>query len=109
MTLVKETYRLTNSFPKSEDYSLTSQVKRSAISIPSNIAEGWGRKLNKSYVNFLRISRGSLYELETQLLIAQELEYITDIEQTNQLITEIGKMLNGLIRSIEEKDKAVLV
>jgi four helix bundle protein len=70
MDIVDETYRLTKAFPKDEMFALTSQMKRSSVSIVSNIAEGWGRESEKSFTHFLRISRASLYELETQLEIA---------------------------------------
>jgi len=103
MVLVKELYRLTESFPENEKYGLTSQMRRASISIPSNIAEGWGRLSRKNYVQFLRISRGSLFELETQILITKELNYINDSETIENLITEISKMLNSLIKKIEEK------
>ncbi len=103
MVLVKELSRLTESFPENEKYGLTSQMRRASISIPSNIAEGWGRLSRKNYVQFLRISRGSLFELETQILITKELNYINDSETIENLITEISKMLNSLIKKIEEK------
>tara|TARA_B100000809_G_scaffold138551_1_gene136164 strand:+ start:31082 stop:31348 length:267 start_codon:yes stop_codon:yes gene_type:complete len=67
--LVKEIYALVISFPEDEKFGLTSQIKRAFVSIPSNIAEGWGRASRKNYIQFLRISRGSLYEVETQLII----------------------------------------
>ena len=104
MNLVDEVYALTNDFPKREVYSLTSQIRRCAISVPSNIAEGYGRGSTKSYINFLRIARGSLLELETQIIICQELEFISG-EQTStilNLILEENKMLNALIRSIDK-------
>ena len=104
MVLVKEIYLISESFPDGERYGLISQMRRSVISIPSNIAEGWGRLSTKNYIHFLRISRGSLFELETQILIALELNYINDSEIIQNLITEISKMLNSLIRKLGEKE-----
>jgi len=93
ITLVKKIYKITEYFPPSEQFGLTSQMRRASVSIPSNIAEGWGRLSRKNYIQFLRISRGSLFELETQILIIKELEYINDSEAIENLITEISKML----------------
>ena len=104
MVLVKEIYSLSESFPEYERFGLTNQIRKSSISIPSNIAEGWGRLSRKNYIQFLRISRGSLFELETQILIAIELNYINDNEISQNLITEISKMLNSLIKKLEEKE-----
>ena len=89
-------------------YALTSQLKRSTVSIPSNIAEGFGRNSVKSYLNFLKISRGSLFELETQLIIAENQNYIQDIELYNKimgLIIEEGKMINSYINKLEQNLK----
>jgi len=82
MALVKEIYRITASFPKEEVYALTSQMRRAAVSIPSNIAEGAARNGDKEFLQFLAIARGSLSELETQLLIANDLGYLGDFEET---------------------------
>lgn len=103
MTLVKELYKITEHFPSSEQFGLTSQMRRASVSIPSNIAEGWGRLSRKNYIQFLRISRGSLFEWETQILITKELKYINDSEDIENLIIEISKMLNSLIKKLEEK------
>lgn len=105
MTLVEEIYRITKRFPKEEIYSLTSQIRRSAISIPSNIAEGRGRNHKLEYVQFLMIARGSLNELETQLEIAKRLIYISeeDFNHIDVYIIEVEKMLNALATSIENK------
>jgi four helix bundle protein len=92
------TYKIAKSFPQEELYALTSQIKRASVSIPSNIAEGYGRNGDKSFNHFLNISRGSLFELETQLLIAFELDFIQDIKTYNQildLIIEESKMINS--------------
>ncbi|HQW91759.1 MAG TPA: four helix bundle protein [Ferruginibacter sp.] len=83
MQLVKEVYLLTKTFPKEEMYALTSQTKRAAVSIPSNIAEGLGRQYKKDTLQFLNISRGSLYELETLLNIAVMVEIISEKEFNN--------------------------
>lgn len=104
MILVTEIYELTKTLPKDERFGLTSQMRRCSVSIPSNIAEGWGRLSRKNYIRFLRVSRGSLYELETQLLITKELNYINDCESIENLIIEISKMLNSLIKKLEEKN-----
>ena len=100
--LTEKVYLLVKSFPSEEIYSLTSQIKRSVISIPSNISEGYGRSSTKNYIQFLRISRGSLYELETQLIISGNLNYIqkeTQIKMIEELNT-ISRMIQGLIKSI---------
>lgn len=103
--LVKEVYVAIREIPQEELFGLTSQIKRSAISVPSNIAEGWGRNSTLSYINFLKISRGSLFELETQLIIAKELNSINidALEKIDKLIFELSKMLNSLIKSIKNK------
>jgi four helix bundle protein len=102
MDLVTSVYRTTMTFPKEEIYGLTSQMRRSAVSVPSNIAEGQGRLSKNEFKHFLGMSRGSLLELETQILVAQNLGYV-DVEETNALISssnEVGKVINGLIRSL---------
>ncbi len=103
MLLVTEIYDITKSFPEEEKFGLTSQMCRSSVSIPSNIAEGWGRFSRKNYIQFLRVARGSLFELETQLLIAKELKYIkiNTVSELENLIIEISKMLNSLIKKLE--------
>lgn len=103
MKLVTLIYDLTKTFPEDERFGLTSQMRRCAVSVPSNIAEGWGRMSRKNYIQFLRISRGSLFELETQLLITKELKYSNNSETIKSLIIEISKMLNSLIKKLEEK------
>jgi len=92
-------YELTKAFPKEETFGLTLQMRRSAVSIPSNIAEGCGRNTSKDTLQFLFIARGSAYELETQFYIAYDLNYISK-EQLNKVldkITECKKLLNGFI------------
>ena len=99
---VVEVYRIIKSFPKVELYSLVSQIQGSSVSIPENIAEGWGRNTKKEYIQFLKIGRGSLFELETHLIISQKLNYINqkNLEDLMLRTQEIGKMLNGLIKSL---------
>ena len=97
MSLAREIYHLTKSFPKEEIYGLTSQIRRCAVSIPSNIAEGKGRGSDKEFVRFLQISLGSLYELNTQLELSYDLSYVKSIEKNFNLSFEIEKMLNALI------------
>lgn len=98
-------YKITKFFPKEELFGLTSQMRRCAVSVPSNIAEGKGRYSDKEYVRFLAIARGSLFELQTQLDIAKEIGYIIDIDDedlkiVNELIIEIGKMLTSMINKL---------
>ena len=97
MLLCKKVYIVTKNFPKEELYGLTSQIRRCAISIPSNIAEGRGRSSDKEFIRFLQISLGSIYELQTQLELAFELNYIDNIEDLINLSIEIEKILNTLI------------
>ena len=92
----------TNSFPEEEKYGLVSQMRRSAVSVPSNIAEGWGRMSKKNYIQFLRTARGSLFELETQIIISAELNLNKNTQNIENLIVEISKMLNALIKSLNE-------
>jgi four helix bundle protein len=98
--LVDEIYKITRLFPKSETYSLASQMQRAAISIPSNIAEGHGRNHTKEYVQFLGISYGSSTELETQLIISKRQYKELDYEKAETYLIEVQKMLAGLIRAV---------
>ena len=105
MVLVTDIYQLTNSFPKEEIYGLTSQIRRSSVSIPSNIAEGYGRDGNKDYLKFLNIAIASLFEIQTQLEIAFNLKYTNEI-QFNKIYEEsreIERMLSSFIRKIKER------
>lgn len=101
--LVKFIYKLTQKFPKEEIYSLTSQIRRAAVSIPSNIAEGAGHFSNKEFSRFLVIAYSSSCELDTQLILSYDLEFINndDLKNSASLIDEIQKMLSGLIKSLE--------
>ena len=100
--LILEIYRLTKLFPKDELYGLTSQMRRAAISIPSNIAEGYSRKHRQEYTQFIRIAFGSGAELETQIIISKKLGFVLEKEfkKSEALLAEIMKMLNGLIASL---------
>jgi four helix bundle protein len=103
MDLVLSIYRCTATFPKQEVYGLTSQMRRSAVSVPSNIAEGKGRHSRKELLQFLFHARGSLLELRTQVTIARELGFLHDVE--GQTLTdhtcEVGQLLNGLINRFQ--------
>jgi len=102
MNLAEEVYKVSRSFPREEIYGLTSQLRRAAVSIPSNVAEGQGRRTTQSFLNHLSIAYGSLLELETQLLIATRLSYLTNgkCQEVLQLAAEVGRLLNGLITSL---------
>jgi len=101
---VTNIYKETDIFPKSELYGLTSQIRRSAVSIPSNIAEGSGRRSQKEYIQFLYISLGSVSELETQLIISINLNFLYEKKLLSDL-NEIKRMLIGLIHSLETRKK----
>ena len=101
--LVQEIYTQTNQFPKEDLYGLTNQMRRAAVSIPSNIAEGSRRKDLPEYMQFLRIANGSSAELETQLIISKRIYPQVDCARSLLLIEEIQKMLNSLISRLQEK------
>lgn len=107
MTLVTDIYRLSASFPKEKKFGLTNQIRRSAVSVPSNIAEGYGRNSTSDYIRFLQIASGSLYELQTQLQIAENLEFVRhqQTQTANALATECEKMLSSLITKLKSKLK----
>ena len=102
MSLVTEVYKITQSFPTSEVYALTGQIRRSAISIPSNIAEGYGRNSTNDYKRFLHIAVGSLFELQTQFEIAFNLNYISRniFDDFFEKTKELDRMLLSLIKKI---------
>ena len=95
--LVLEIYKLTGGFPKSEIYGLSQQIRKAAISIPSNIAEGYGRKHKAEYEHFLSIAYGSLLEVETQYLLSVDLKYVSKHEIIETLLKEIGAMLYRML------------
>ena len=102
MDLVAEVYRVTKKLPKEELYALSSQIRRAVISIPSNIAEGFGRASAKDYLHFLTIARGSAYETETQLRLCVIVGYLSDenIELATEILREVKAMLNSMIGRI---------
>ena len=102
--LCQDIYLLTENFPKSETFGLVSQIRRSAVSIPSNIAEGQARHADKDFIRFLNIAYGSLAELETQIILSFKVGYSKEdvIEGLNAKIKEIGRMIMALINSIEK-------
>ncbi len=111
MDLAERVYLITDSFPKSETYGLTSQIRRSAVSIPSNLAEGHGRTSPKEFLQFIAVAFGSICELETQILLSHRLKYITDENDLTTilvLLTDTGKTIRGLQKAIRERldDKA---
>ena len=97
--LVSQVYVVTNDFPKEELYGITNQIRRCSVSVPSNIAEGCGRQTPKDVIRFLYISRGSLYELETQLYLSNDLKFVSEVKLNNILlqIETCKKLLNGFI------------
>ena len=103
--LCLEIYKITRSFPKEEKYGLTSQIRRAAVSVPSNIAEGYGRKTTPDYIRALYVSYGSNCELETQILLSKDLDYINneDSKKIQENIGEVERMLKALIKSLEKK------
>lgn len=100
---VTEIYKITETFPKDETFGLKSQIRRASVSVPSNIAEGNSRRSKPDYVQFLKISRGSCAEVETQLIISKNLNFLNEMDylKLNEDIIEISKMLNGLINSLK--------
>ena len=104
MDLVELVYRATTQFPRDELYAVTSQLRRAAVSIPSNIAEGQGRGSDPAFIRFLRIAYGSLREVETQCLIAHRLQYMNQelLDRVLELAGEVGRLLIGLVKSKEQ-------
>lgn len=102
MDLVVEVYRLTRQFPREEIYGLTAQLRRATISIPSNIAEGQGRGVGQDFARFLRVALGSLQEVQTQLMIAERLEYVgqEELRVVMALADEVARISKGLLASV---------
>ncbi len=102
MDLVEDVYKASKDFPREEVYALTSQIRRAAVSIPSNIAEGQGRRTTSDFLRHLSIAYGSLCEVETQILIAERLKYIAQVrlEDVMKRAGEVGRLLNGLMASL---------
>lgn len=101
MDLVEETYRATAGFPSHEQFGLTTQMRRAAISISSNIAEGAARESRREFAHFLNIARGSLSELDTQFQIAVRLGYLDEVKQASNLLVRASKLLAGLHKKIK--------
>ena len=103
--LVEEVYKMTQTFPKEEMFGIISQMRRCSISIPSNIAEGHSRNSSGEFKQFLGIAKGSSAELETQLIIAQKLGYITNekLGEVNSVLVDVRKLISGLLRSLNKK------
>ncbi|MEO1130261.1 MAG: four helix bundle protein [Planctomycetota bacterium] len=103
MELAKKTYEATRDMPREEQFGLTMQMRRAAVSVPSNIAEGHGRQSRADYMRFLRTARGSLSELATQMELAESLTMLMPDVQRSDVLQETDRVLQGLIRSLESK------
>jgi len=108
MDLAETVYRLTKNWPREEIYGLTSQIRRAAVSVPANVAEGQGRSSAKEFAQFLSIANGSLSEVETYLVLARRLGYVDAAasETAIQLASEIGRILQGLLRTVRRPSTA---
>ena len=106
--LCKGVYAASATFPDAERFGLTSQIRRAAVSVPSNIAEGYGRRRTKDYIRYLDMARASLYEVDTQLVLAKELGFAekNELDPLMMLLNEAGRVLSGLIASIERTDES---
>ena len=107
MDLVEEVYRATASFPKEEMYGLTGQIRRAAVSVPSNVAEGQARSTTADFLHFLSIARGSLKEVETQVIIARRLGYVDEQKESEltSLTDEVSRLISGLASSLKRKSR----
>lgn len=104
MSLAQEVYQLTNDFPETERFGLTSQIRRASVSIPTNIAEGHGRGSDADFVRFLFIALGSAREVETLLLLCESLGLVSQIETQIEQVHQISRMLTSLVRTLKTKD-----
>ena len=104
MDLCLTIYSVTKAFPTDEKFGLVSQLRRAGVSVASNIAEGYGRGTRQDYIRFLRAARGSIYEIDTQLLIASRLEYLSSesFQKIESQVNECSRILLGLIRSLDQ-------
>ena len=104
-TLCLQIYEVTKSYPVEERFGLSSQLRRAGVSVPSNIAEGYGHKSTKQYIQYLYVSYGSICEMETQLLLAKDLHYLKEVNfvELNSQLSEVERMLKALIKSLEKK------
>jgi four helix bundle protein len=102
--LVEAVYGLTRAFPKTEMYGLTNQLRRAAVSVPSNIAEGAARRSTKEFIQFLHVALGSVSEVETQVIIAQRLDYVDDVNSIEEQIEAVRRLILGLIRYLRRRD-----
>ena len=103
MALTRDVYEILKSFPLEERYALCDQIRRSAVSVVSNIAEGFGRDSTKDYLHFLAMSRGSLFELETQLELAESIGYVIISKEIRDKIDHVGRMLNSLSAKLKAR------
>ena len=99
-----EVYEVSRAFPKEERFGLTAQIRRAAIGVPSNIAEGWGRQSRSELLRYLEMARGSCFEVQTQMKIATGLSYVDGSSEVHERIDEVERLLSGLMKSLREKN-----
>ncbi len=105
INLVEDVYKVTKKFPRDELYGLVNQLRRAAVSVPSNIAEGAGRGSQREFIQFLHIALGSVSEVETQLIIAKRLGYLDNLDSIEEQIQTVRKLILGLIRYLRREDR----